>query len=208
MTITDKINTILRRVPPWAIYLLGVAHIVWLFWLGMTGGLGADPIKGLEHLLGETGLQLLLLGLAITPLRRFSGLNLLRFRRAIGLTAFLYIAVHLTVWLVLDLQSFTRIWMDIVKRPYITIGMLGFVLMIPLAVTSNNWSLRKLGQAWRRLHKLVYVAVMLGAVHFVMLVKGFQIEPLLYLSAVLTLLALRMKRPKRGKSAQTPARTA
>ena len=211
MTITDKINTTLRRIPPWAIYGLGVAHIVWLFWLGTTGGLGADPIKGLEHLLGETGLKLLVLGLAITPLRRFTGLNLLRFRRAVGLTAFLYIAVHLTVWLVLDLQSFTRIWMDIVKRPYITIGMLGFVLMIPLAVTSNNWSLRKLGQAWRRLHRLVYVAVPLGALHFVMLVKGFQVEPLIYLAVVLVLLALRVKRPKRAKTVQSPkppARTA
>ncbi len=193
MKVTDRINEWLRLVPAWLVYVLGVAHIVWLFWLGATGGLGVEPISALEHVLGETGLKLLLVGLAITPLRRFAGLNLIRFRRAIGLTAFLYITVHLTVWLVLDLQSFARIWSDILKRPYITIGMLGFVLMIPLAVTSNNWFVRKLGPIWRRLHKLVYIVAVLGALHFVMLVKGFQIEPLVYLALVLALLAARIK---------------
>lgn len=197
MKLTDTLNTALRRVPPWGIYTLGAGHILWLFWLGTTGGLGADPIKALEHALGETGLKLLLAGLAITPLRKFTGLNLIRVRRAVGLTAFGYIAVHLAVWLVLDLQSFDRIWADILKRPYITIGFLGFVLMIPLAVTSNNWSTRKLGLGWRRLHKLTYLVAVLGALHFVMLVKGFQIEPLIYLTLVLGLLVLRLKRPKR-----------
>ena len=193
MTITDRFNAWLRLIPAWLVYLLGVAHILWLFWLGATGGLGIEPISALEHKLGETGLKLLLVGLAITPLRRYGGINLIRFRRAVGLTAFLYITVHLTVWLVLDLQSFARIWSDILKRPYITVGMLGFLLMIPLAVTSNNWSVRKLGQVWRKMHKLVYLVAVLGALHFVMLVKGFQIEPLVYLALVLGLLALRLK---------------
>ena len=193
MTITDRFNGWLRLIPAWLVYLLGVAHILWLFWLGATGGLGVEPISALEHKLGETGLKLLLVGLAITPLRRYGGINLIRFRRAVGLTAFLYITVHLTVWLVLDLQSFARIWSDILKRPYITVGMLGFLLMIPLAVTSNNWSVRKLGQVWRKMHKLVYLVAVLGALHFVMLVKGFQIEPLVYLALVLGLLALRLK---------------
>lgn len=197
--IAASINTALRRVPPWAIYFLGVGHILWLVWLGATGGLGVEPIKALEHALGETGLKLLLVGLAITPLRRFAGINLIRFRRAVGLTVFMYIATHLTVWLVLDLQSFDRIWSDILKRPYITIGMMGFVLMIPLALTSNNWSVRKLGPVWRRLHKLVYLVAVLGALHFVMLVKGFQIEPLIYLAIVLALLVLRI--PKRSRRA-------
>lgn len=205
--VSDGLNSALRRVPPWAIYVLGVAHIAWLFWLGATGGLGVEPISALEHALGLTGLKLLLAGLAITPLRRFAGINLIRLRRAIGLTAFLYITVHLAVWLVLDLQSIDRIWSDILKRPYITIGMTGFVLMIPLALTSNNWSVRKLATLWRRLHRLVYVVAVLGALHFVMLVKGFQIEPLLYLAGVVCLLALRLRRtgsprraPKAGKS--------
>lgn len=191
--IVDRVNTGLRRIPAWVIYILGAGHIAWLFWLGINGGLGVEPINALERLLGETGLKLLLAGLAITPLRRFAGLNLIRFRRAVGLTAFLYIAVHLSVWLFLDVQLFGQIWMDIVKRPYITIGMVGFLLMVPLAITSNNYSLRKMGPAWRRLHRLTYIAVILGAVHFVMLAKGFQIEPLVYLAVTLGLLATRIK---------------
>jgi len=191
--IAERINTGARRVPTWGIYVLGAAYVVWLFWLGTTGGLGVEPINALERVLGETGLKLLLVGLAITPLRRFAGINLLRFRRAIGVTAFAYIVVHLTVWLVLDLQSFARIWSDILKRPYITIGMVAFTLMIPLAVTSNNLSLRKLGPLWRKLHKLTYIIVVLGGIHFVMVRKGIQLEPLFYLAVILLLLAMRIK---------------
>ena len=191
--IVDQLNTVLRRIPAWSIYILGAGHIIWLFWLGINGGLGVEPISALEHVLGETGLKLLLVGLAITPLRRFAGLNLIRFRRAVGLTAFVYITVHLAVWLFLDVQMLGQIWMGILKRPYITIGMLGFLLMIPLAMTSNNLSLRRLGPAWRRLHRLTYIVAVLGALHFVMLAKGFQIEPVVYLAAVLGLLATRVK---------------
>ncbi len=201
--IADALNNRLRRVPAWGIYLLGVGHIVWLVWLGATGGLGVEPINALERALGETGLKLLIFGLAITPLRRFTGINLIRFRRAIGLTTFLYITAHLSVWLVLDLQSFARIWEDILKRPYITIGMVAFTLMIPLAVTSNNWSVRKLGPAWRRLHKLAYPIAVLGGVHFVMVRKGIQIEPLIFLGVVLVLLVLRVKLRKPGNRVAT-----
>ena len=133
------------------------------------------------------------MGLCITPLRRFAGVNLLRFRRAVGLIAFFYVLLHLLVWLVLDVQIPAQIWADIVKRPYITVGMAGFALLIPLALTSNNLSVRRLGGLrWRQLHRLTYAAVLLGALHFVMLAKGFQIEPLAYLIAVLGLLALRL----------------
>ena len=191
--IATSLNNAARRIPPWTIYLSGMAYMIWLVWLGATGGLGVEPINALERALGQAGLQILLLGLAITPLRRFGGINLIRFRRALGLTAFMFIFVHLTVWLVLDLQSLDRIWADILKRPYITIGMTGFVLMIPLAVTSNNWFVRKLGPTWRRLHKLVYIIVVLGAVHFVMVRKGIQIEPLIFLGIALILLAARFK---------------
>jgi methionine sulfoxide reductase heme-binding subunit len=191
--VADTINTAMRRVPTWAVYLLGQVYIVWLFWLGATGGLGVEPINALERELGQTGLKLLVIGLAITPLRRFTGINLIRFRRAVGVTTFAYIVVHLSVWLVLDLQSFARIWSDILKRPYITIGMVAFTLMIPLAVTSNNLSLRKLGMAWRKLHKLTYIIVVLGGIHFVMVRKGIQLEPLFYLAAIVVLLAMRIK---------------
>ncbi len=165
-----------------------------LFYLGATNQLGPEPVKVLEHEYGLIALQLLVAGLVITPLRKYAGVNLLKFRRAIGVLAFIYVTLHLLVWLVLDVQIVSQILKDIYKRPYITIGMVGFLVMLPLALTSNNWSVRKLGAAtWRRLHQLTYAAVLLGAVHFVMLSKGFQLEPLLYLAAALGLVALRVK---------------
>ncbi|SMX46127.1 protein-methionine-sulfoxide reductase heme-binding subunit MsrQ [Actibacterium lipolyticum] len=193
MPVSDRINATLRKVPAWPLYIVGPLPGLWVFWLGLTGGLGVEPIKALEHELGQFALKLLVVGLAITPLRRFAGLNLIKFRRAIGLLAFFYIVAHLAVWLFLDVQDGSLIWKDIVKRPYITIGMAAFVLMLPLALTSNNWSIRKLGPKWRQLHKLTYLAVPLGGIHFVMLVKGWQIEPLAYLFVILGLLALRFR---------------
>jgi len=190
--LAERVNTAVRRVPVWLVYVLGLLPAPWFLYLGLTGGLGVEPIKALEHELGLFALQLLVVGLAITPLRRFAGVNLIRFRRAVGVLAFTYVALHLLVWLVLDVQVLSRIWADILKRPYISIGMIGFLLMVPLALTSNNWSVRRLGPRWRQLHKLTYIVVLLGAVHFVMLRKGFQIEPLAYLAAILFLLALRL----------------
>jgi sulfoxide reductase heme-binding subunit YedZ len=166
---------------------------VWLFYLGVTGGLGIEPIKALEHELGGIALQLLIAGLCITPMRRLFGVNLIKFRRAFGLLTFYYVCLHLLVWLVLDVQIPAQIWADIVKRPYVTIGFAAFLLLVPLAATSNTWSVRKLGPKWRQLHKLTYVAAILGAVHFIWLVKGFQIEPLVYLAVILGLLALRLR---------------
>ncbi|MFK7752518.1 MAG: protein-methionine-sulfoxide reductase heme-binding subunit MsrQ [Sedimentitalea sp.] len=186
------VNTSARRIPTWLVYLVGAIPAPYLLYLGLTGGLGVEPIKELEHELGEFALQLLVLGLAITPLRRFAGVNLIKFRRAIGVLTFVYVFLHLLVWLVLDVQILSQIWADILKRPYITIGMVGFALMIPLAVTSNNWSVRRLGPKWRKLHLLAYPAAILGAAHFVMLARGFQIEPLVYLAIILGLLALRL----------------
>mgnify|MGYP000465768471 CR=1 FL=1 len=188
----DKINSALRRVPPWLIYVVAAAWAAWMFWRGVTGDLGADPVKALEHTYGERALQLVVLGLAITPLRRYAGLNLIRFRRAIGVTTFFLVLAHVTVWAVLDVQSLARVWADIVKRPYITVGMAALALLIPLAITSNNWSVRRLGPKWRKLHKLTYPMALLAAVHYVWLAKGFQIEPLVYLFVVSLLLFARI----------------
>ncbi|WP_136441688.1 protein-methionine-sulfoxide reductase heme-binding subunit MsrQ [Pacificoceanicola onchidii] len=188
----QAINSAARKVPTWVVYLLLTLPAPWFFYLGLSGGLGVEPIKALEHEYGEMALQLLIAGLAVSPLRRFAGLNLLRFRRAIGLMAFLYVTAHLAVWLLLDVQILSQIWADILKRPYITIGMLAFVLLLPLALTSNNWSVRRLGRQWHKLHKLVYAASLLGGLHFVMLSKGFQLEPLLYLAIVIILLGMRV----------------
>jgi sulfoxide reductase heme-binding subunit YedZ len=188
----QTINGALRRLPIWPIYVVGALPPVWYFYLGLTGGLGVEPIKEFEHRLGILGLQMLIAVLAVTPLRNLTDVSLIRFRRAMGLLTFYYIAAHLAVWLFLDVQIAAQIWADIVKRPYITIGMAGFVLMLPLAITSNNLSIRKLGPRWRRLHKLIYPVALLGAVHFVMLRKGWQVEPLLYLGGIVLLLALRL----------------
>ena len=194
MTMIDRFNTLARRVPTWAVYIVCFLPVPWLLYLGQTGGLGREPINALERELGETALKFLIISLAITPLRRHLRINLLKFRRAFGLLAFAYVCLHLTVWLVLDIGVLSRIWADILKRPYITIGMAGFLCLLPLALTSNAWSVRRLGQGWHRLHKLAYVAGVLGGLHYVMLAKGFQPEPLMYMAVILALLALRVRR--------------
>ena len=191
----DRLNTVARRVPTWVVYIVGLLPIPCLLFQAQTGGLGAEPIKALEKELGLLALQLLIAGLAITPARRYLRLNLIKFRRALGLLAFIYVSLHLLVWLVLDVGILSQIWADILKRPYITIGMAGFACLVPLAATSNNFSIRKLGATWRKLHRLTYLAAILAGVHFIWLVKGFQIEPLLYMAAILALLVLRL--PKR-----------
>lgn len=193
MTLVDQINAATRRIPAWPLYGLAVIPVVWVFYAGITGQLGVDPAKAIEHRMGLWSLWLLIAGLTITPLARFTGVRLTKYRRAIGVTTFFYVLVHLLVWLVLDVQILSEIWKDILKRPYITIGMVAFALLVPLALTSNNWSIRKLGaKTWQRLHKLTYGIAILGAVHFVMLVKGWQLEPFLYLTAILVLLGLRL----------------
>jgi len=194
--IADVINRGTRKVPAWPLYILGALPPAWLLFAGFTGRLGVDPVKEMEHQMGEWGLWLLVAGLAITPLMRFANIRLIKYRRAIGLLAFFYIFLHLLIWLVLDVQIVSQIIADIYKRPYITIGMAAFVLMIPLALTSNNRSVRKLGPRWRQLHKLIYVIVPLGGLHFFLLVKGFQLEPIIWLAVIGALLALRLI-PKR-----------
>ena len=201
MTIVDHINAFARRVPTWILYILYLLPVPWLLYLAQTGGLGREPIKALEHELGEIALQLLIFGLCITPLRRYLGINLLKFRRMFGLLAFIYVTLHLLVWLVLDVGILSQIWSDILKRPYITSGMASCVLLLPLAATSNNLSVRRLGPAWRRLHRLSYVAVLLGGVHYVMLTKTWALEPLLYMAVILGLLLLRLPKMRSKQAA-------
>ncbi|THD85779.1 protein-methionine-sulfoxide reductase heme-binding subunit MsrQ [Aliigemmobacter aestuarii] len=195
----DRVNALLRRLPVGAVYLAGVLPFVWTFGRGLTGGLGVDPVKALEQALGLYALQFLVAVLAVTPLRRHLGLNLLRFRRALGVLAFLYMALHLLVWVTLDLQfRWAEIGADLVKRPHIVVGMAAFLLALPLALTSNDAALRRLGGlAWRRLHRLTYVVLPLGAIHFVMLSKTWALEPLAYLAAAILLLVLRLN-PRRA----------
>lgn len=194
-TVVDPINALARKVPTWLVYILYTLPIPFFFYLAQTGGLGVEPINALEREMGEITLQLLIIGLAITPARKYLGLNLLKFRRAIGVMAFVYVVVHLGIWVLLDMSlRWEQMWGDIWKRPYITIGMVAFLAMIPLAVTSNNWSVRKMGAAsWRKMHKLVYPIAVLGAVHYIMVQKVWEVEPLMCLGVILALLALRYK---------------
>ena len=187
----DRLNHLLRRVPVWSVYLLGLLPVPGFFYLGLTGGLGVEPIKSLEHEYGELALKLMVVVLAVTPMRRYLGLNLMKFRRALGVLCSVYVLCHLLVWLILDVQMPSQILADIFKRPYITIGMAAFVLLVPLALTSNTVSVRRLGARWRVLHRLTYPAAILAALHFVMLVKGLQIEPLIYLAVISALRVLR-----------------
>ena len=122
---------------------------------GLMDSLGPEPIKELEKELGGFALKLLILGLAVTPLLRFTRINLMRFRRQIGVVAFGYLSAHFLTWLLLDVQVLSQIWVDILNRPFITVGLAGFVMTIPLALTSNNWSVRRLGHLWRVLPRLI-----------------------------------------------------
>ncbi len=200
----DRANQLLRRIPVNAVYLAGLLPFLWIVWLTFTNGLGPDPVKAIELRLGELGLQFLVAGLVVTPLR-WAGLNLIRFRRAIGLLAFFYVAMHLLAWVVLDMGlRWDEMAADLVKRWYIIIGMVGFATMVPLALTSNNGAIRRLGAAsWARLHRLTYVAALAGALHYVVLVKAWPVEPLLYLGAVCLLLLARLWRNRQRAMAQT-----
>lgn len=201
MSLSNVINTPVRRVPAWLIYLGSFAYAAWLLWLGIAGQLGPNPVEALEHALGEAALYMLVAGVAVTPLRRLSGISLLKFRRAIGLSCFFFVCMHLLTWAVLDVQALDRVWADILKRPYITVGMLAFLLMLPLALTSNNASVRWLGAGWRKLHRLTYPAAVLGGVHYLMLVKGWQIRPMIFLAVILLLLAMRARKQTRAAKA-------
>jgi methionine sulfoxide reductase heme-binding subunit len=201
--LAERINPLARRVPTWVVYLGGLIPLAFVVTQALTGDLGADPVKTLERTLGLYALQFLIATLCVTPLRRFTGVMLIRFRRALGLLTFLYAALHLTVWVTLDLAfRWGEIWGDIVKRPYILVGMIALLVMVPLAVTSNKASVRRLGgQVWQRLHKLTYLAVALGGLHFVMLSKVWHPQLVLYTAAIVGLLALRLVPQARRRQA-------
>ena len=193
MTLAQRINGWLRPVPAWPIYLITAAYAGWQFWLAATGQIGVEPINILEREYGEAALILLIVGLCITPLRNWTKVNLVKFRRAVGLSAFFLVLAHFLVFALLDVQSLGRVVTEVIKRPYVTVGFLAFLLLIPLAVTSNDRSIRKLGPVrWRNLHKLTYPVVVLSGLHYIWLVKGWPIEPFLYMGVILFLLALRL----------------
>lgn len=188
-------NMNVSKIKP-LVFILASGPLAWLVYAALAGHLGANPIEAITRSLGDWALRFLLLTLALTPLRRLSGWRWpLRFRRMLGLYAFFYAALHLTSYIVLD-QFFywPGIWEDIIKRPYITVGMVSFLLLIPLAVTSTNGMMRRLGKNWQRLHRLVYLIAIGAVLHFYILAKADTSEPLLYAGILFVLLLARLQR--------------
>jgi sulfoxide reductase heme-binding subunit YedZ len=185
-----------------ALFVAALLPAAGLAWGAATDSLGANPIDKITDETGTWTLRFLLVTLAITPLRRLSGWNdVIRFRRMAGLFAFFYGGLHLATYGVLD-QFFAidAIAADIAKRPYITVGFTGFVLMVPLAVTSTAGWIRRLGgRRWQRLHRLVYVSAAAGVVHYLWLVKADTTRPLRYAAVLGVLLAARLVWLRRGR---------
>jgi methionine sulfoxide reductase heme-binding subunit len=177
------------------LYAAGFVPMLWMIGQGLNGSAGPDPVVSLERGLGLWALRFLLLSLSITPLRRHLRLDLQRFRRALGLLCFYYATVHLCVYIVLDHGfNWREIVADVVKRPYVVAGMLGFTILVALAATSSNAAIAWMGgKAWARLHRLVYGAAIAGAAHFLLLVKSWPLEPIAYAGATAALLAFRMQ---------------
>lgn len=197
----------------WTLYGLGLLPAAYAFYLGATGRLPGNPVKEFEHLLGLWALRFLVATLAITPIRDLFGINWLRYRRALGLLAFYYVLMHFLAYMLLDLRlNVPGILADIARRPFITIGMAALVLLIPLALTSNNWSIRRLGPGWNKLHRLAYVIAAAGALHFAMSVKVVGPEQMLYLGLVAVLLLWRLVRKRylrrKRQATSAPARPA
>lgn len=161
----------------------------------LMGQLGANPIEVLTRDSGTWALRFLLLTLCLTPIRWLTGISsVIRFRRMVGLFVFFYAVIHMTLYLWLD-QFFDwhEIWLDIVKRPFITIGFISFTLLLPLVVTSTNKMMKRLGgKRWKLLHKLTYVIASLSCLHFLMLVKADITEPVIYIMILAVLFALRL----------------
>lgn len=198
------------RWPRWVIFAASLLPAVWVIaaiasdYFNGTRLLGSNPIKEAEHFTGRWVLRFLMFTLAVTPIRRTFGWNWLqRYRRMLGLFAFFYATLHLSIYFLLDLEL---VWgdlaADIIKRPYITIGMTAFVLLVPLAVTSTAKMVKRLGgKRWAALHRTIYVIVVLGTIHFWMAVKRDITDPVLFALIFTVLLGYRLITWRRQRAA-------
>lgn len=199
------------KLAPWIVAALCLAPLAHLIWRGFQGDLGPNPIEEITRELGVWALRLLIAGLAVAPLAQLlKQPALIRFRRPIGLVAFAYVLLHLGSYIGLDhFFDWSAIGKDIIKRPFITIGMAAFVLVTPLALTSTNAMIRKLGpKAWRRLHQLIYLIAALGVTHYFLLVKADHRPPLIYgaiLAALLGYRAIKWARKRTRRAGPTEA---
>ena len=184
----------LRVVKP-AVFLALLVPAVLLLRDALVGNLSANPIEDITHRTGRTGLTILLLSLAVTPLRRIAGWSeLVKLRRMVGLLAFFYLSLHFSTYIGLDqFFSFVDIVDDVLNRPYITVGFTSFLLLVPLALTSTNKMVKRLGgKRWVKLHQLVYVAATGGVLHFLWLVKADTRDPVIYGVVLVLLLGFRL----------------
>jgi len=189
----------MRRADPISVakpllFAAGLLPAGWLAYRALIGRLGVNPVETIEHHTGDWALYFLLITLAITPLRRLTGYGaIVRLRRMLGLFCFFYATLHFSAWLVFDhFFDVMEMAKDVRKRPYVTVGFSAFVLLIPLALTSTNGMVKRLGAArWKRLHSLVYVIGTLVILHYLWLVKKDTYYPILYGVILVALLALR-----------------
>jgi sulfoxide reductase heme-binding subunit YedZ len=184
----------LTRLAKPVVFVVALSPLLWLTFRGLTGRLSANPIEDITLTTGIWALRWLLVSLAITPLRRVTGWQrVIQYRRMLGLFAFFYASLHLLTYIVLDQGlAFEFILPDIVKRPYITMGMIAFTLMVPLAVTSTKGWIRRLGRKWQLLHRLVYISGIAACLHFLWKVKVAIGEPVYYAAILGALLAFRL----------------
>lgn len=201
-----------RRALTIAVFAVGLAPLGWLVWAGSVGhGLGANPIERITHVTGEWALRFLLASLAVTPLRQLAKLAVLApLRRTLGLFAFFYAALHVATYAFLDTGlDLDAIAADVTKRPYIMAGLLAFLSLVPLAVTSTRGWQKRLGRRWIKLHRLVFVAATSAVVHFLWLVKSDLRPPLLYAGVLLLLVGWRVRhalsKPRAQRSPVAPA---
>ena len=188
------------------VFLLALAPFLWLAVRAFTGRLSVNPIEDITLTTGIWALRLLVVTLAITPVRRLTGWNrLVQYRRMLGLFAFFYATLHVATYVVLDLYfDWPRIAADIAKRPFITAGVVAFTAMIPLAVTSTKGWIRRLGRRWQLLHRLIYLSALAATVHYLWKVKVMIGSPVYYLALVAVLLLFRLAWAFRGPSARRP----
>lgn len=184
-----------RRLLKPVVFVLGLLPLAWLVWQALFGYLGVNPIETVNRFLGDWALRFLLIALAVTPVRKVSGwAQVARLRRMLGLFAFFYVCLHLSSYIGLDLFfDWPALWKDVLKRRYITFGMIAFMLLLPLALTSTDAMVRRLGgRRWRNLHKLVFPIATLAVVHFFMMVKADIREPTVYAAILVALLGYRL----------------
>jgi len=195
MAVQELLKSRVAKPLVFVLCLLPLSSIVWRIFYG---DLGSDPIETITFATGDWTLRFLLITLAVTPFRQWFGLSaLLRFRRMLGLYVFFYACCHFLIWFIIDhALSFGDMVEDIIDRPYITFGFSALMLLIPLAVTSNNVMVRKLGKRWKKLHQLVYAIIILGVLHYLWLTKADYLEPGIYALIAGVLLFQRMNYKK------------